>query len=159
LVWVVGGSVSIMRVVLDWQKFLGFVFIPHAFAAWGIIVINFVQHDGCDETHPYNHSRNIVGDTVNWFLFNNGDHGIHHMKPGLHWSKLPEAHAELVAPHIHPNLDQPSLFKYCWKAYVSPGKRVDYLGRPLELPPAVPDAAWIPGPRDTPTNVSLGAES
>ncbi len=55
--------------------FLVFVMLPHQYAAWGIMGINFVQHDGCDGEHPYNHSRNFKGAVVNWFTFNNGFHG------------------------------------------------------------------------------------
>ncbi|HJL17442.1 MAG TPA: fatty acid desaturase [Sandaracinaceae bacterium LLY-WYZ-13_1] len=125
-------------------KFLVFVIIPHQYAAWGIMGINFVQHDGCDGDHPYNHSRNFTGKLLNWFTFNNGFHGMHHMKPGLHWSLLPEAHAEQLAPHIHPNLDRKALLPYLVEAYVWPGKRVTYEGEPLVLPPPREDEDWMP---------------
>jgi fatty acid desaturase len=144
--------------VLDWQKFLLFVFIPHQFAAWGIIGINFVQHDGCDEHSPYNHSRNFVGALTNWWTFNNGYHGMHHLRPSLHWSLLPEAHARELAPFIHPNLDQKSLIAYCWRAYIWPGRRLRYDGTPYVLPPPIKDASWIPGRNDTPVTASMGAE-
>lgn len=139
------------------EPFLLYAFIPHVFASWGIIGINFVQHDGCDANHPVNHSRNFVGSLVNWWTFNNGYHGIHHMHPGLHWSLLPEAHAKELSPTIHPALEQASLLKYCWQAYVSPGKRVTYDGKPLELPAPVEDESWVPTAADM-SNVSLGAE-
>ena len=134
---------------LDWQKFLVFVVIPHQYAAWGIMGINFVQHDGCDGSHPYNHSRNFTGRVVNWFTFNNGFHGIHHMHPGLHWSLLREAHEKELAPHVHPNLDQPLLIPYCFRAYIWPGKRVTYDGKPLVLGPPREDEDWLP-PADRP---------
>lgn len=129
---------------LDWQKFLVFIVIPHQYAAWGIMGINFVQHDGCDGDHPYNHSRNFVGKVVNWFTFNNGYHGMHHMKPGLHWSLLPEAHQKELAPHIHPELDQRSLLAYLIKAYVFPGRRMRYDGTKLVLGPPREDEDWLP---------------
>ncbi len=125
-------------------KFLVFVMIPHQYAAWGIMGINFVQHDGCDGEHPHNHSRNFVGALLNWFTFNNGYHGMHHMRPGLHWSLLPKAHAKELAPHIHPALDQRSLLAYLLKAYVWPGKRLNYDGTEYELPPPREDEDWMP---------------
>lgn len=125
-------------------KFLVFVMIPHQYAAWGIMGINFVQHDGCDATHPYNHSRNFKGKLVNWFTFNNGFHGLHHMKPGLHWSLLPEVHEKELAPHIHPNLDRHALLPYLFEAYIYPGKRMTYDGKPLELGPEREDTDWMP---------------
>lgn len=133
-----------LLLVLDWQKFIVFVMIPHQYAAWGIMGINFVQHDGCDGSHPYNHSRNFVGKLVNWFTFNNGFHGMHHMRPGLHWSLLPEAHAKELGPYIHPELDQKSLLAHLFRAYVWPGKRTNYDGTPYVLPPPRDDEDWMP---------------
>jgi fatty acid desaturase len=144
---------------IDWKSFLLYVFIPHRYAGWGIITMNFLQHDGCDQDSEHNHSRNFVGRAVNWFTFNNGYHSIHHVQPGLHWSLLPEAHARLIAPYIHPNLDQPSLLAYCWRAFVWPAKRLTFEGKPVVLPEEGPDEDWIPHPNETPTDVSLGAVS
>lgn len=150
-------GVTIALVVLDWKKFLLYVLIPHQYAAWGIITMNFLQHDGCDENTEYNHSRNFVGKLVNFWTYNNGYHTIHHMEPGLHWSLLPLAHAKRVAPFIHPNLDQPSFLAYIFRAFFWPAKRVRYDGAPVELPAEGPDEEWIPGPKETPEDVSLGA--
>ncbi len=124
-------------------RFLVFVFIPHQYAVWGIAGINFVQHDGCDPESPYNHSRNFTSGFVNWFTFNNGFHGIHHMHAGLHWSLTPAAHAAELAPFIDPRLDQSSLFAYCFKAYILPGRRMRYDGTPVVLGPPREDEPWI----------------
>jgi len=142
----------------DWKLFLLYVYLPHRYAGFGIISMNFLQHDGCDADSEYNHSRNFVGKVVNWLTFNNGFHTIHHAKPSLHWSLAPHAHAELIAPHIHPALDQPSLLAYLWRSFGWPGKRLTYLGEPVVLPEEGPDEDWIPHPKETP-NVSLGAIS
>jgi fatty acid desaturase len=131
--------------ILDWRKFIVFVMIPHQYAAWGIMGINFVQHDGCDGEHPYNHSRNFKGALLNWFTFNNGFHGMHHMRPGLHWSLLPEAHEKELAPHIHPALDRQALLPYLFQAYVWPGTRKNYDGTDYVLPPPRDDEDWMPG--------------
>lgn len=119
------------------------ILIPHFYAVWGILSTNFWQHDGCDMTHSYNHSRNFTSPLLNFWTCNNGYHGMHHMNPGLHWSLLPEAHEKHLAPYIHPNLNRVSLAKYLWEATISPGKRLDYLGNPVVLPPEVPDEDWI----------------
>lgn len=157
--WVFFLAVMGTLLVLDFWKFLFLAMIPHLYAAWGIIGINFVQHDGTDQDHEFNHSRNFVGPFINWWTFNNGFHGIHHKKPGLHWSLTPAAHAEEIAPHIHPSLDRDSLLKYCWEAYIYPGKRVWYDGSEYKMPPKFRDQEWIPGVGETPASVSLGAES
>lgn len=146
--WVLHG-LYLALLLADWKKFLVFVFLPHKYAAWGIITMNMLQHDGCDENTEWNHSRNFVGRLVNWFTFNNGYHTIHHMHPGMHWSLLPDAHAREVAPYIHPNLDQPSLLAYIFRTFIWPAKRETYDGKPLVLPEEGPDQDWVPKPEDT----------
>jgi len=141
--------------VLDWQKALVYWFIPHIYAAWGIISMNYLQHDGCDIEHRYNHSRNFVGSLVNWWTFNNGYHGIHHDTPGLHWSKLPAAHQKVYAPHIDPRLDEKNMLFFLLKTFVFPAKRRTFDGKPVQLPPAGRDENWIPSPEETPED--LGA--
>lgn len=135
--------------LIDWRAFLLYVFLPHKYAAWGIITMNLIQHDGTDPRSEWNHSRNFTGKLVNWFTLNNGYHTIHHMQPGLHWSLLPAAHAAEVQPHIHPNLDQPSLLAYLWRTFGWPGKRTTYLGEPMVLAPLEKDERWVPAPNET----------
>ena len=120
-------GVKVALLFIDWRKALLFVLIPHVFAVWGITAVNFVQHDGCDEDHPYNHSRNFVGEWFNWLTFNNGYHGMHHVQPGLHWT-APAARARRAASPVH-----------------SPGARAALA---LALP--VPDVHPPRAPRDLP---------
>ena len=148
-------GVTALLLILDWKKGLVYWLVPHLYAAWGIISMNYLQHDGCDQNHRYNHSRNFVGKWVNWWTFNNGYHGIHHEHPALHWSLLPDAHAREVGPYIAAELDQKSMLAYLLKTFVWPGRRVTYDGQPVELPPPVSDESWIPEPRETPED--LGA--
>jgi fatty acid desaturase len=155
--WLLLHGTYLTLLVIDWKKFLFYVFLPHKYAAWGIITMNLLQHDGADEKSEWNHSRNFVGKVVNWWTYNNGYHTIHHMEPGLHWSLLPQEHARRVAPFIHPNLDQPNLLAYLWRTFGWPGQRVTYDGKPLVLPDEGPDEEWIPAPKETPADVSLGA--
>jgi beta-carotene hydroxylase len=96
----------------------GFGFaIPALFANWSMIFINYIQHVHCDPWSPHNHSRNFVSSLGNWLVFNNGYHTVHHESAGLHWSKLPEAHAKR-GHLIHPELNQRSVFGFCIKAYL-----------------------------------------
>lgn len=131
-------------VLVDWRRALCFILIPHLWAVYGITTVNLLQHDGCDEDHPFNHSRNFIGRVFNWFTFNNGFHGIHHDHPGLHWSLAAQAHAREIHANIHPALEQRSLARYLWRSYVWPGRRVRYDGAPYVLPPAGADEEWIP---------------
>ena len=137
-------GVSAALLLLDWQKFLIYWFVPHIWAAWGIVTINYLQHDGCDEDSEFNHSRNFVGHLFGWFTFNNGFHTIHHMKPGLHWSLLREVHDRDVVPNMHPNLNQASIFKYSFRAFIYPGRREQFDGKPLALAARGEDQDWFP---------------
>ena len=80
--------------IIDWKAAILFVIIPQQISLNSVLVFNYVQHIHADEESEYNHSRNIEG-PLNTFLFNNGLHTAHHIKPHLHWSRLPEFHAEI----------------------------------------------------------------
>ena len=156
------GSLVIFTLILlmiDWKKWLLFFLLPHLYAAWGIIGISYVQHDGCDAGSAYNHSRNFTGSVLNFLTFNNGYHGMHHMQPNLHWSLLPGAHKQLLEPHLHPNLNIRSLPVYLWRAYIWPGKRETYDGKPVVLPAPEPDQPWIPELASLAHNTSWGVET
>jgi fatty acid desaturase len=141
MVLVVG--LKIVLLIVNWKCAVLFILIPHQYAAWGIVGTNYFQHDGCDETHPYNHSRNFTGKRLNWLLFNNGFHGAHHLKPSLHWSLLPKFHEEKLVPYLHPSLNRNSLLAYLFETHIYPAKRLDYLGNPIKLPEAVKDEDWV----------------
>jgi beta-carotene hydroxylase len=151
-------GVKIALLFIDWKLALMFVWLPHVYAGWGIVSTNFWQHDGCDETHEYNNSRSFTGGLLNWITFNNGYHGAHHEKPGLHWSLLPAYHAEHIRPNLHPNLDQTSLFMYLWRTCIYPAKRIDYLGNPLVLKPLNPDVDWVQEVKLYQPDTQLGVE-
>jgi fatty acid desaturase len=137
-------AVKLSLLYMDWKRTILFVLLPHLIATWNLVNLNFWQHDGCDPDHPYNHSRNITGKLVNFFLFNNGYHGVHHMQPGLHWSLAPAYHQEHLAPFNHPNLNRPSLALYLFESCIYPGKRVMYDGRPVVLSAKEPKTEdWV----------------
>jgi fatty acid desaturase len=106
---------------------------------WGMMFINYIQHVHCDPSSRYDHSRNFVGPLANWFVFNSGYHAAHHEKAGAHWSTLPAIHATL-APHIDPELNQPSIAAYLFRTYVLgpviPRYRPHQIGRPAYEAPA-----------------------
>ncbi len=126
---------------MDWRKFLLAIHLPHAFAQWGIVTMNLLQHDGCDHSLvagkiSVNGARNFTSWTVNYFFLNNGYHTIHHWRPHLHWSLLPDAHCTEVAPFCHPNLCQSSMVAYIFHTFIYPGERRDYLGKKMVITPS-----------------------
>jgi fatty acid desaturase len=131
-------------VALDWKRALAFVIVPRLFAVYAITTVNLFQHDGCDEDHPVNHSRNFVGKAFNWLTFNSGFHGVHHDEPGLHWSLLPEAHRRRYGGRIPPALEQPSLFMYLLRTYALSARRKRFDGTPMPPFAQSRDEDWIP---------------
>jgi len=95
-----------------------FVLVPQLWGARGILRINLIQHEGCDRTSEWNHSRNFVGRAFNWVMCNNGYHTIHHNRAGLHWSALDEVHRREVTPRIDPALDEGSMVVYLFRRFV-----------------------------------------
>lgn len=102
---------------LDFWTALFFVVIPQLWGARGILRINLIQHDGCDVTSEWNHSRNFVGKAFNYVMCNNGLHTIHHNRAGLHWSALQEWHDKEAVPRIDPSLNEPSMVLYLLRTY------------------------------------------
>jgi hypothetical protein len=101
--------------------------------------------------------RNFTCPILNWFVCNNGFHTIHHLYPGWHWSRLPMEHEKRVKPQMHPNLDQPSMLGYTFRAFVLPawagptcGRRW-YDGREYNVHevPLVEDVSWYDGTSET----------
>jgi fatty acid desaturase len=102
----------------DFWTTLFFVVVPQLWGARGILRINLIQHDGCDTTSEWNHSRNFVGKAFNWIMCNNGYHTIHHNRAGLHWSVLAEQHQRDVLPRMDASLNEPSMIGYLLRTYL-----------------------------------------
>jgi fatty acid desaturase len=102
--------------IWDWQKAVLYILIPHQVGLTSVLIFNYVQHVHADEESEWNHSRNFVSPFLNWLLFNNGFHTVHHERAHTHWSKNREEHAK-VAHLIDPVLNQPSFWGYIIKAY------------------------------------------
>jgi len=125
--WKTGGLV--------WALSLG---MPGVFTLWTTIFFNYEQHVHTDPWSEHNHSRSFDGKALNFLLFNNGYHAAHHENPGLHWSKLPVAHAR-IADAIHPDLLRHSYWAYIARQFVldpfSAGYGTRQIGRAPFDPP------------------------
>jgi fatty acid desaturase len=102
--------------LLDWQKAILFVIIPQQFSLFSVLIFNYVQHVHANEESEYNHSRNFTG-FLNFMLFNNGYHTIHHDKAGLHWSMVPQEHKK-IEHLIDVSLKERSFWWYIFRNYV-----------------------------------------
>lgn len=101
--------------IIDWEKALLFVIIPQQISLFSVLIFNYVQHVHANEESEWNHSRNFTG-FLNFLLFNNGYHTIHHHKAGLHWNKVPAAH-KVIEKNIDPTLLERSFLWYILRCY------------------------------------------
>eukprot|EP01130_Rhizamoeba_saxonica_P011546 TRINITY_DN4799_c0_g1_i1.p1 TRINITY_DN4799_c0_g1~~TRINITY_DN4799_c0_g1_i1.p1 ORF type:complete len:375 (-),score=37.06 TRINITY_DN4799_c0_g1_i1:24-1148(-) len=146
-IFVIGVSLSLLY--MNPLKFFILFYVPHFYAQWLIVGFNILQHDGCDikpaGTKKGNITRNFVDPISNYLLLNNGYHGIHHIRPDLHWSFLEEYHDRECAPTIHENLDQKNILAYCFTTFIYPAKRLTYDGKPVVFDEKSegPDEEWL----------------
>lgn len=118
--------------------FLMSIGLPAFFSLWTIMLFNYDQHAHTDPFSKHDHSRSFTSPVLNFLLFNNGYHTVHHEHAGVHWTKLPELHRAIEA-EIHPSLVQRSLWWYWLKQYV--------------LAPFIPSLGTVqlgPGPMNPP---------
>lgn len=111
-------GLTAVLLINDFWTGLAFIVLPQLWGARGILRINLIQHDGCDITSEWNHSRNFVGRAFNWVMCNNGYHTIHHNRAGLHWSVLAEMHDRECEPRTDPRLNEPSMVLYLLRTYL-----------------------------------------
>ncbi len=93
------------------------VILPAILSTTTIMFFNFIQHVHTDAWSEHDHSRNFTGWWFNFLFFNNGYHTAHHENPGLHWSKLPEAHA-MIADSIDSRLNERNLGWFLLRQYL-----------------------------------------
>lgn len=101
---------------IDWRKALYFVIIPQQISLFSVLIFNYVQHVHANEESKWNHSRNFTG-FLNFLLFNNGLHTVHHETAGLHWSQVPAEHKK-VEHLIDDSLKERSFWWYIFRNYV-----------------------------------------
>lgn len=114
----------LLLLACDWKATLIYMGLPWLFGHWGIVTINLLQHQDCDPASPYDHSRNLTGKLLNWVCLNNGLHTAHHLRPALHWSRLPEFHEREVVPQMRPDLNHDSLLRLMWGRFLWPADRM-----------------------------------
>jgi len=69
--------------------------VPMALMLLNVARLGYDQHAGLATDDHLVASRNIESRLYNLVTFNSGYHTAHHVKPGLHWSRLPEFHRQI----------------------------------------------------------------
>lgn len=111
--------------VLFWYNWVNALFIFALPMVVGLTLTawaTYDHHSNLDTTNEFEGSRNILDPFYNFCTGNLGYHTAHHVKHGLHWSKVPEFHASikhLIPEHCYLEVGVPySWFKGVKKAAV-----------------------------------------
>ncbi len=116
--WVMGLlTAAVMAALVAYRPFNGlmlFVLVPFGML-FGTALATYNHHSNRDTANHFVACNNIIQRFYNVFTGNLGYHTAHHYRPGMHWSKLPELHAE-IAQHIPK------------EAYVEPGVPWKFFG-------------------------------
>lgn len=83
----------------------------------------YEHHSNLDTKNEYEGSRNILHPFYNLMTGNLGYHTAHHVRHGIHWSKLPEYHASIE--HLIP--------EHCYSKVGFPYTAFDKLGKIQEV--------------------------
>ena len=102
MAWVCGGVLAALLAVHPLNALLVFV-LPLPVALLMQAQATYYQHAGVEARDPLRASRSATGAFYNLRTLNLGYHTAHHLRPGLHWSRLPAFHAEIAA-QIPPEL-------------------------------------------------------
>ena len=99
--------------LINWRNalliFFAPMFIGYILTCWH----TYYHHAGLDSKEPTEASYNIMHKWYNILTGNLGYHTAHHMKMGLHWSKLPEYHNQ-IADQIPKDLYREPSIPFKW---------------------------------------------
>jgi len=87
----------------NWLNALFVFIVPMVVGLVVTVWHTYSHHAGLEADNHLEASHNITGAMYNLLSGNLGYHTAHHVKPGLHWSRLPELHRQ-IAPRIPPHL-------------------------------------------------------
>jgi len=80
----------------DWVNATLVFVIPMVAGLVGTVWHTYYHHAGLDASDHHSASYNITDPTYNLLTGNLGYHTAHHIRPGLHWSRLPQFHARIA---------------------------------------------------------------
>lgn len=97
--WKVWSTVSLLVLgvfmVLDPLKALVLFVLPMPVMYLGLLDNTYMQHSDLDTSSHLTASRNTTSRLYNLISWNLGYHTAHHLKPHVHWSRLPALDAEI----------------------------------------------------------------
>jgi fatty acid desaturase len=69
--------------------------IPMTMMLFILVDATYGHHAGLDTDDPYKATYNILDPVYNFCAWNLGYHTAHHLRPGLHWTSLPDFHSKI----------------------------------------------------------------
>jgi fatty acid desaturase len=88
----------------NWVNALFIFVLPMMISLYITVWHTFYHHSGLDSDDEFEASYNIVEEWYNVMTGNLGYHTAHHVRPALHWSKLPQFHQKIeskIPPHLY----------------------------------------------------------
>jgi fatty acid desaturase len=93
-----GSLALVLLSIALWYNFLAACLFFVAPMLIGYVITcwhTYSHHAGLETSNPYEASYNIMHRSYNIITGNLGYHTAHHLKQGVHWSKLPELHGRI----------------------------------------------------------------
>jgi len=87
---------STILILVNPTAFLFFFIIPWGIVGFALGDNSYGHHINCKMTNEFDSSNADLNFFNRLLGFNIGYHVSHHIKPSLHWSRLPEHHAEIM---------------------------------------------------------------
>ncbi|AJC20316.1 fatty acid desaturase family protein [Pandoraea pulmonicola] len=96
--WQVAASVVVVAALFyhDPRNALLFFVAPIVLVWLNFIQLTYDDHIDLHGTDPFKASHTKTHRWLNRVFFNNGYHLAHHVRPGMHWSRLPEFHRQIA---------------------------------------------------------------
>ena len=95
MAWVCAAVLALAFAIDPVNALLVFV-LPMPMALLMQAQATYYQHAGLATRDTWRASRSATARFYNWRTFNLGYHTAHHLRPALHWSKLPAFHAAIA---------------------------------------------------------------
>lgn len=118
---------------LNWQRAIILFGIPMVVGYVATCWHTYYHHAGLDTDDHHEASYNIMHRVYNLLTGNLGYHTAHHMKQGIHWSKLPDFHRE-IAHKIPAHLFRKPCIPFRWFPDTGPARSESPIGGAAENP-------------------------
>ena len=137
-----GLTLALVAVAFIWRplQVTTVLIMPMVFGLFWTVWATYTHHTGKRVDSHYVASNNIMHRGYNRLTGNLGYHTAHHLKPGAHWSKLPELHSSIA--HMIPA-----------DCYITPGLPFRFGQRVIGPPPGMPFASGTSVEPDSPVIV------